>query len=81
MTTRVTEGARRAEAALVSRVSPLRRSTLAHVCTPLTKAEEKERLLAVYRRVSLEAYCFLLGKENPFFLDSYPSSGHLILRT
>ena len=33
--------------ALVSRVSRLRRSTLARACTPLTKSEEKERLLAV----------------------------------
>ena len=53
MTTRVTEGARgerhERAAALVSRVSRLRRSTLARVCTSLTKSEEKERLLAVYR--------------------------------
>ena len=54
MTTRVTEGARRERhdssraAALFSRVSRLRRSTLARACTPLTKSEEKERLLAVY---------------------------------
>ena len=34
-------------AALVSRVSRLRRSTLARACTPLTKSEEKEILLAV----------------------------------
>ena len=51
MTTRVTEGARRERHdALVSRVSRLRRSTLARACTPLTKftkSEEKERLLAV----------------------------------
>ena len=33
--------------ALVSRVSRLRRSTLARACTPLTKPREKERLLAV----------------------------------
>ena len=46
MTTRVTEGARRA-AVLASHVSRLRRSTLARACTPLTKSEEKERLLAV----------------------------------
>ena len=44
MTTRVTEGARRERlsslaAALVSRVSRLRRSTLARACTPLTKRE------------------------------------------
>ena len=61
MITRVTEGARRERddkrevslfsfraAALVSRVSLLRRSTLARACTPLTKSEGKERLLAVY---------------------------------
>ena len=35
-------------AALVSRVSRLCCSTLARECTPLTKSEEKERLLAVY---------------------------------
>ena len=35
-------------AALVSRVSRLRRSTLARACAPLTKSEEKERLLAFY---------------------------------
>ena len=34
-------------AALVSLVSRLRCSTLACECTPLTKSEEKERLLAV----------------------------------
>ena len=49
MTTRVTEDARRERHdALVSRLSRLRRSTLARACTPLTKSEEKERLLAVY---------------------------------
>ena len=58
MTTRVTEVARRERlfssraAALVSRVSRLCRSTLAHAtlaraCTALSKSEEKERLLAV----------------------------------
>ena len=46
MTTRVTEGARRERH--VSRVSRLRLSTLARACTPLTKSEEKERLLAFY---------------------------------
>ena len=35
-------------AAPVSRVSRLRRSTLARACTPLSKSEEKERLLAGY---------------------------------
>ena len=39
-------------AALVSRVSRRRRSTLARACTPLTKSEEKERLLAVYHPLS-----------------------------
>ena len=43
MTTRVTEGGRQA-AALVSRVSL---NTRVCECTPLTKSEEKERLLAV----------------------------------
>ena len=37
-------------AAHVSRNSRLRRSTLARVCTPLTKSKENERLLAVYSR-------------------------------
>ena len=48
MTTRVTSRA----AVLVSRVSQLRRSTLARACTPLTKSE-KERLLAVYNQNDL----------------------------
>ena len=39
MITRVTQGARRGR---------LRRSMLVRACTPLTKSEEKERLLAVY---------------------------------
>ena len=47
MTTRVTEGARQERHALVSRVSRLRRSTLARASTSLTKSEQKERLLAV----------------------------------
>ena len=34
-------------AAIVSRVSRLRRSTLSRACTPLTKPEAKERLLEV----------------------------------
>ena len=41
-------------AALVSRVSHLCRSTLARMCTPLTKPEEKERLLAVYALCTLD---------------------------
>ena len=43
MTTRVTKGARleRLAAALVSRLSQLRRPTF--TCTPLTKSEEKKR--------------------------------------
>ena len=51
MTTRVIEGARLSfssrAAALVSRVLRLLRSTLARACTPLSKSEEKVRLLAV----------------------------------
>ena len=48
MTTRVTEGARGERHGLVSRVSRLRRLTLARAYIPLTKTEEKERLLAVF---------------------------------
>ena len=53
ITKRVTEGARRERHALVSRVSRLRRSTHARACTPLTKSEEKEGLLAVRNIVSI----------------------------
>ena len=35
---------------LASRASPLNARALARSCTPLTKSEEKERLLAVYER-------------------------------
>ena len=49
MTTRVTK-------ALVSRLSRLRRSTLALARTPLTKSEEKERLLAVYSLIEKKAW-------------------------
>ena len=53
MTTRVTEGARRERlsslaAALVSRVGFAAQRSRA--CTPLSKSEETERLLAVYLR-------------------------------
>ena len=49
MTTCETEDTRRErhDKALVSGVLQLCRSTLARACTPLTKSEEKERLLAV----------------------------------
>ena len=49
MTTCETEGTRRErhDKALVSGVLQLCRSTLARACTPLTKSEEKERLLTV----------------------------------
>ena len=65
MTTRVTEAAKTGEAAalvscvsrLASRVSQLRRSTLARACTPLTKSEEKERLLAVYISYAIPRNC------------------------
>ena len=43
-----------ARAALVSRVSRLCHSKIARACTPLTKSEEKERLLAVYTPRSKE---------------------------
>ena len=67
MTTRVTEGARRERhsnyfllglppSLLASRVSRLRRSTLACASTPLTRSEEKERLLAVYILITSENY-------------------------
>ena len=49
MTTRVTK-------ALVSRLSRLRRSTLALARTPLTKSEEKERLLAVYSLIEKKTW-------------------------
>lgn len=50
MTTCETEGTRRErhDKALVSRVLQLFHSTQVHACTPLTKSDEKERLLAVY---------------------------------
>lgn len=49
MTTCETEGTRRErhDKALVSRVLQLFHSTQVHACTPLTKSDEKERLLAV----------------------------------
>ena len=59
MTTRVTVGARRESHYLVSRVSRFRRSTLARACTPLTKSEEKERLLAVYWKALTARKCFV----------------------
>lgn len=37
-----------ARAALISRVSRLRRSTFSRACTPLTKDEERKMLLAVF---------------------------------
>ena len=40
-------------AALVSRLSQLRRSTLVRACTPLTKSEEIERLLVIYNQNDL----------------------------
>ena len=42
---------------LASRVSQLRRSTLARACTPLTKSEGKERLLAVYISYAIPRNC------------------------
>ena len=46
MTTRVTEGARQALSFLASRGFAAQRS---RACTSLTKSEEKDRLLAVYK--------------------------------
>ena len=46
---RDTQMSTRVTGVLVSRVSRLRRSTLARACTSLTKSEEKDGLLAVYK--------------------------------
>ena len=58
MITRVTKGARRERheppSFLASRVSRLCHSKIARACTPLTKSDEKERLLAVYSLRSKE---------------------------
>ena len=61
MTTRVTTGTRLERApALVSCLSRLPRSTLAlaFACTPRTKSEEKERLLAVYKKKIINSFFF-----------------------
>ena len=61
MTTRVTTGTRLERApALVSCLSRLPRSTLAlaFACTPRTKSEEKERLLAVYEKKMINSFFF-----------------------
>ena len=54
-------------AALVSRVSRLRRSTLVRACTPLTKSEEKERLLAVYNGIQTRNTGEMIMGSNPVF--------------
>ena len=75
MTTRVTGEARQKRAvsvftsraaALVSRVSQLRRLTFARACTPLTKSQEKERLLAVYKIASQCIWHKVLVRESHF---------------
>ena len=54
---------------MTTRVSRLRGSTLARACTSLTKSEEKERLLAVYK---------IGDRELSFtFLESFSQGGHL----
>ena len=77
MTTRVTGEARQKRAvsvftsraaALVSRVSQLRRLTFARAsaCTPLTKSEEKERLLTAYKIASQCIWHKVLVRESHF---------------
>ena len=63
MTTRVTERL----PPLVSRVSRLRRSTLVRACTPLTKSEEKEILLAVYNGIQTRNTGEMIMGSNPVF--------------
>ena len=78
MTTRVTEVARRERlfssraAALVSRISRLRRSTLARAtlacaCPALSKSEEQERLLAVSLVTVPEDFANFYLFQFPFF--------------
>ena len=57
-------------AALVARVSRIRRSTLSRACTSLTKSEEKERLLAVYYKFTQKIIEFLWLYLFYFFLFS-----------
>ena len=73
MTTRVTEVARRERlfsfraATLVSRISRLRRSTLACACPALSKSEEQERLLAVSLVTVPEDFANFYLFQFPFF--------------
>ena len=71
MTTRVTKDTRlERPAALVSRLSRLCHSTLAlaFTCTPRTKSEEKERLLAVYKKKMINSFFF---KYNLRMIQTY----------
>ena len=71
MTTRVTKDTRlERPAALVSRLSRLRHSTLelAFTGTHHTKSEEKERLLAVYKKKMINSFFF---KYNLRMIQTY----------
>ena len=71
MTTCVTKGTRlERPAALVSRLSRLCHSTLAlaFTCTPRAKSEEKERLLAVYKKKMINSFFF---KYNLRMIQTY----------
>ena len=74
MTTRET-----GEAALFSRVSRLRRSTLAHACTPFKKSEEKERLLAAWiihaRSLSFGKWMDQLTTDHRKYMYVYATGG------
>ena len=66
------------KAALVSRVSQLRRSTLACACNTLTKSEEKERLLAVNINICYAYhYLMMLIKWNLWILKGHNSFSYL----
>ena len=66
------------KAVLVSRVSQLRRSTLACACTTLTKSEEKKRLLAVNINICYAYhYLMMLIKWNLWILKGHNSFSYL----
>ena len=64
MTTRVTE---RLPPWFLASLSRLRRSTLVRACTPLTKSEEKEILLAVYNGIQTRNTGEMIMGSNPVF--------------
>ena len=55
-------------AAIVSRVSRLRHSTIARACTPVTKFTKKERLLSVWSKLLELSKC--LSPDKGYFLHS-----------